>query len=698
MSFLNPLVLFGLAAASIPLLLHLLNLRKLRTVEFSTLRFIKELQRTQIRTLKLQQILLLILRTLIIVFAVFAFSRPVIDSALPVLGSHVKTSVVIVFDNSFSMDYNDERGNRLKQAKQAAEQIIGALKDGDEAAVLTSADVRDDRKISFSSNYTALAEEVRNIPLAYTSAELHQLLRMASSLLGNSMNINREVYVISDAQKNVLANRIDTVRLTLPSTTVFGVHIGGGSTMQEQNLSVDSVAVTTKMFQQSKPVEVEALIRNTSGRDAQGVVVGMSFNGSRVAQRSIDIPAGQTRTAFLSAPPDRDGSIRASVEIEGDAIEADNKRYFGFIIPPKPNVLLVGDAGETQFAVMLLQSEAGANVATLRTIPTQQFGAVNIADYDVVVLAGSPPQSEIPRLTQYVTNGGGVFVFANESDVSAQRQIIAPLKIGALTEAGFVPSQPAQFTSTDKQHPLFAGVFKGTNDQRAVVESPRMTKALPCNGAQPVIQMQGGSFLAESRVGEGKVLYCAVPPTAAWSNFPVTGIFPVILFRSIVYLSSREQTANEYAVGEPVMLTLPKRTATGGTFTVTDPTGSQSYRQALALSSGIALDFGVLRQPGVYAVAKQSGEPVAAIAVNIPRSESSLESWSGTEWKQQLENVLAPKTPLAVIDNTGTIGASVARARTGTELWKLFVILAIACAIAEMVVARYTPNPAAAAA
>ena len=54
MTFLNPLVLLGLAAAAIPVLLHLLNLRKLKTIEFSSLRFLKELQKTKIRRLKLR--------------------------------------------------------------------------------------------------------------------------------------------------------------------------------------------------------------------------------------------------------------------------------------------------------------------------------------------------------------------------------------------------------------------------------------------------------------------------------------------------------------------------------------------------------------------------------------------------------------------------------------------------------------------
>ena len=66
MTFLNPFVLFGLAAAAVPLLLHLLNIRKLRTIEFSTLAFLKELQKNQMRKVKIRQWLLLILIILLL--------------------------------------------------------------------------------------------------------------------------------------------------------------------------------------------------------------------------------------------------------------------------------------------------------------------------------------------------------------------------------------------------------------------------------------------------------------------------------------------------------------------------------------------------------------------------------------------------------------------------------------------------------
>lgn len=700
MTFLNPLVLLGLAAAAIPLLLHLLNLRKLKTIEFSTLRFIKELQKTQIRKLKLQQILLLILRTLIIIFAVLAFARPVIKSDLPVFGSHVKTSVVILLDNSFSMDVSDEGGNRLKQAKNIAQQVVAALKDGDEAVIIASSDAGEQKKISFSSNFSLLKEEIQKLPLSATTAEMSSLIRMASAMLGQSNNVNKEIYLISDAQKNIFEGKVDSVRVALPSATVFALPVGIRSRIAEQNLSVDSLAVLTRIFQAAKPVELEAFIRNNSQSDAKGVVVSLLFNGTRVAQRTVDIPAGQVRTASIAAPPQGSGAISASVEIEGDGLESDNRRYFGFVIPPKPNVALVGSPEQTRFLSLVLQSEAGSEVANVRVMSAQQFAGANSADYEVAVIAGGLGTGDIPRIESYVKNGGGVLLFAdNNADPATAKNILRTLGLGEPVDASFTANQPAQFSSTDKLHPLFQGVFKGTTDGRAVVESPKMTRALPATGGQHIIQMQvanlaSGAFLSESRLGEGRALYCAVPPTTAWSNFPLTGVFPVIVFRSIVYAASREQLGAEVVAGQSYTLALPKRHAAGGSFKVIDPARTESFRQAVQLPGGATLGLGILKQPGVFSIASSSGQTVATVAVNPPAGESTISVYDKDEFKKAIAQNVEEKTPIEVLDATQNVSQSVARARIGTELWKLFVILAIVCALAEMIVARLVKTEA----
>src|SRR5450830_44392 len=133
MTFLNPFVLFGLAAAAIPIILHLLNVRKLRTIEFSTLTFLKELQKSKMRRVKIRQLLLLVLRTLLVILIVFAFSRPALKGTLSGIGTHARTTIVIIFDDTYSMSLQNEKGAFLKQAQSTALRLADMLKEGDDA-------------------------------------------------------------------------------------------------------------------------------------------------------------------------------------------------------------------------------------------------------------------------------------------------------------------------------------------------------------------------------------------------------------------------------------------------------------------------------------------------------------------------------------------------------------------------------------
>jgi hypothetical protein len=143
MTFLNPFLLFGLVAAALPLLIHLLNLRRLNTIEFSSLRFLKELQQTRIRRFKIRQILLLIIRTMTVVFLVLAFSRPAIEGNLAgPIGTNARSTMVVLLDDSPSMTVRSERGVIFAQALAATREIGSLAKAGDEMYVLPLSGIR----------------------------------------------------------------------------------------------------------------------------------------------------------------------------------------------------------------------------------------------------------------------------------------------------------------------------------------------------------------------------------------------------------------------------------------------------------------------------------------------------------------------------------------------------------------------------
>ena len=201
MIFLNPAILFGLLAASIPVIIHLFNLRKLKKIEFSTLTFLKELQKNKIRKIKLKQWLLLALRVLIILFAVMAFARPALQS-MQIGGttSAAKTTAIFILDDTFSMSVVDQKGSYFNQAKEIIKQVLSHLQEGDEVGLILVSNTKAESKLT--SNLSELIKNVDQLDLSYSSADLNSSITKASQIISESKNFNKEIYVLSDFQKN----------------------------------------------------------------------------------------------------------------------------------------------------------------------------------------------------------------------------------------------------------------------------------------------------------------------------------------------------------------------------------------------------------------------------------------------------------------------------------------------------------------
>jgi hypothetical protein len=103
MSFINPAFLWAMFAISIPIIIHLINFRRHKTLYFSNTRFLEDIRKeTQTRT-RLKHLLMLIARILTIAMLVFAFAVPFIPNNN--VNSNKQSEVnVIYIDNSFSME------------------------------------------------------------------------------------------------------------------------------------------------------------------------------------------------------------------------------------------------------------------------------------------------------------------------------------------------------------------------------------------------------------------------------------------------------------------------------------------------------------------------------------------------------------------------------------------------------------------
>jgi len=194
--FLHPWALAGLAAAAIPLLLHLLARREPPTVVFPAVRYLITTTREHQRRLKLQHLLLLLFRTALIVALVLAAAGP----TLPRRGvaGHAPSALVLVVDNSPSSGVVVAGTARLSQIQAAARQVL-ARATPDDALWLLAADGvprRGDRQ--------ALLDQVGTLPLSSRRLDLGAALGLAGEILAGEARPG-EIALLTDLQASAVS-------------------------------------------------------------------------------------------------------------------------------------------------------------------------------------------------------------------------------------------------------------------------------------------------------------------------------------------------------------------------------------------------------------------------------------------------------------------------------------------------------------
>jgi hypothetical protein len=469
---------------------------------------------------------------------------------------------------------------------------------------------------------------------------------------------------------------------------MFLVRVGKGLEGLEQNLSVDSVRVVTRLLQPDKAVEVEAIVRNGSTTDAVGVPISMSFDRVRVAQRTIDIPAGASRAVTLAALPQRRGIVPAAIEVDGDAIDGDNVRHFAFRVPERATVALIGDDASTFYIELVLRISALAESMPV----VERYASVSSISgdrsrFDVIMVAdGNVSQQDAEIIRQFVSAGGSVMAFASGEAGTQTLSDAVGLSVGTIQASAV--NQPWTITALQRTHPLFDGVFKNTNDSRAV-ETPRVFTQRSALGGQALITTGAGPFLTEATLGAGWILYVAVPPTTAWSSLPSTGLFPTLIVRGIAHLVSPRDEGATTVLGEAVAVQIPPRFSGVPTLVLRDVLNTDRTVQTSSTGERTVVLMPPQEQPGVVVFRTGEQTDVSAVSVNGPTNESLLDYLDNPQWMTAARTMTATPDRVMAVDASRTLGTDIARARLGSELWPLFIVLALLCAVAEMAVARY---------
>lgn len=677
MNFLNPLVLFGLAASSIPILIHLLNLQRKKKVEFSTLKFLKELQDNKIRKLKIRQWLLLLLRTLLITFIVLAFARPTIESKIPGLVSYSNTNAAIILDNSYSMNISDQFGNRFRRAKNITGDILNTLEPGDMAEAIALLSSKNINSYSLKKNFVELNEGANKFEIYADKPDLSSSIEQVNSLFNENKNLNSEIIIISDAQKNVFDLKDSIKNIDLNAGIKF---IKIGEEFEGKNLSIDSINIKSSIFQFGRVAEFDVFVTNRSSDEINGNILSLVYNKERVAQISFDLKPNENGIIPIAAPVNFRGLVKGEIRLEEDLITEDNSFYFGFKIPEKVKIASFGNSKNNFLNIALKNSNNELDRFTVDQLPS-----VDLKNYDVVYFSnGDFSKQDFQRLFSFIDGGGNAFIFDLPK---ARKNLNEFLKNTGISTELKELDESAKFTDVDKLHPIFEGVFLSL-DNKKIITSPEMFDLNIADGGNTLIRTDYGSFLSEYQVGEGKFLYCAISPDLSSGNLPVNPLFPALLVRSQYYLTSSSESGVMSSLSGKNILTISKKDSPSNNFKIVDPNGNEFQIQAASIPSGSVLIFEELELLGHYEVYNSKNKAVGILSINHDVGESETQFLSPDEISKKLAEILPENTNVEVITDPKLIDKNMIRSSLGTELWKLFVILALLCGIAELFVQK----------
>jgi len=404
-NFLNSTVLIAATAALIPLLIHLFSKRRVKVVEFSSLKHLKEMQKRQVRRLKIRQLLLLLLRMLIILMVVLAFARPTTEGGN--VGSHASVSAVVLLDNSASMNRFVRDGNLFELARNRVGDLLATFGESDEVKLIPLArSSRFEETPRFASAAVA-AEQLSRIAPGYQPADLQGAIDRAADLVADAANLNKEIYIVSDRQ-----------RVSLPDSGLAGradahVYLVNLPLDESDNCGVTGLDFGGRLLIPGHDFEVVATVRNYAPDERNDLIASLFLDGRRVSQSDLAVPGSGEAAIRFTASVTRGGFHSGWVELSDDRFPTDNRRYFAFRIPEQFNVLIVtGDAAAQYVALALTPSTAINQYWSVKTVAPEELGNIDLAGYDVIMLAGAPDIADAytERIKAAVRRGTSLFV------------------------------------------------------------------------------------------------------------------------------------------------------------------------------------------------------------------------------------------------------------------------------------------------
>ncbi len=662
MKFQNPQFLYALFALAIPIIIHLFNFRRFKTIYFTNVRFLKSVKEETRSSSVLKHLLALLMRLLAITALVFAFAQPYIPLDDEVVVGDKAVSIFI--DNSFSMDATGESGRLLDEAKIKARQILDAYAETDEFQILTNDFEGRHQRMVTKQEANDLIDEIDLSPAVKNSS---QIISRQKDALSGSEAASAISYIVSDFQENTT----DIANIQADSTlTINLLALTGTNT---ENISIDSCKFVSPVRQLNKPDVLKVYLTN-HGLDARkDIPLKLMVNGKQKALNSISIDGNTQLETEVSFTPAETGLFNAVLEIQDYPITFDDQFYLSFKVAEKQDVLVIYE-DKLSSAIDAVYNDDYFN------LESAQKNNINYADFNKYSLIILQNLNEVTsglsqELKKFTDAGNSVAVFPGvDADINSYNTMLASFNANLLKA---IDTAKQSVGTININMPLFEGVFEETPKN---LDLPIVYKHYPIqrstNNLQQVIYMlqDDSPFMAAYPSGKGKLYLSTVSLDKSFSNFTKHALFLPTLYNIALYSKSQEKAY--YTLGKDESIEV-----SNATFDAEIPYHLKGTdidvipeQRTIANTTNLFV-YDQITQAGSYYITKNS-ENSSSVSFNYDRKESSVNYLNENDLKILIKE--KSQADINVIDAQVTeLSTTINELNQGKRYWKLCIIFAL---------------------
>jgi Mg-chelatase subunit ChlD len=677
----------GVALMGIPILIHILNRRRYKTVNWAAMEFLLRALKKNRRRLKFEQWLLLATRCLLLLLAAMALARPfgcAQQTIASVAGSRSGLHVLVI-DNSYSMAYEADRPDartHLDQAKRLAKETIDRMSAGGEAiAIVTAARPAQTFIAQPSYDLSAAKSAIDRIEQSAGGTDLPGALNLALQI-GRDENTQPRKYLdlFTDGTRSAFEKPgdVDAIRqagtdLAKVYTTVTHFNLGKQNQWNHAALDVrPSVNLVTSRSDAIFAADLKGFGQGADAQlqwklDDQPLPGGGNVKLDRETPPQIQ-PAGVPRNA---------GGLHviSANLLSEDRLKVDNIRTHVFDVVTEMKVLIVeGERGINRlqgsgaFLDLALAPPAEPNEQGVRTnsyvatelISDLELGNKVLGDYRAVILAGvgQIQPNVAQQLEAYVKQGGALLLFMGEP-VSAENYNAQLLPRGLLPgpltkRAKTAPDAQEGYTFDFNPRGNLGRILQEFREQpqsgldRVQVfeywqvdlkDDGKVRRVLNYNApldAAPAERDRHDPAITIHSLGAGRVLFYSTTANATWTTFPAKLAFVPLMHELLAGTVSPAEGWLNRTIGES--LQVPPTFRLTGAPTLLDPQKQEvAIDQSTQAGAAPVYKSRPLTKPGVYTLS--TGTRTLPVSVNVPSDEADVRTLDNAAIKKALGDI-----------------------------------------------------------